>query len=282
MIFHGHGLAQRTCDRLGDLTRNAVVAAPAAPFTLHGKGLETLRGQMEAAKFPAAKEEDRQGVLQEIANNPDGLRADFRKATPPDAVKYHAIEIPTLPPNGALNEVDRVAVFLKCGSPQPGKAEMKLKSLECRAPAVSFARELSDILLVDALAGEWDRFSGGNLHVVPAKEPKGHAHFLAVDNGGAGFESDQGNMARFKKSVTRFDRRVVTQLFALEAFLDAQKKEPPAVAAKPRKFLGFGDEESLADSMEVNYPEDWEVFRSRVHEVAAHVRSIGEHAYFSE
>lgn len=253
---------------------------PAAPFQLRGKGLETLRQLMEAAKFPAEKEEDRQNVLREIADNPDGLRGDFRMVTPADAVKYHAIELPTVPPNGWLNENDRVAIFLKCDAPQPGAAEIKLKSLDCHAPAASLARELSDILLVDALAGQWDRFSGGNLHVVVMK---GRAHFLAVDNGGASFEDDQGYMELFKKWVTRFDRRVVAQLFALESFLDARKTESPAAPAGERKkFLGFDDEPSLAEAMNMHDREDWDVFKKRVHEVAAHVRSIGERAYFSE
>ncbi len=250
---------------------------PAAPFTLRGKGLATFQNLMVTARFPEAKERDRRQVLRDIADNPDGLRAGFRMATPLNAEKYFSIEDPALPPNGGLNEQDRVAVFLKCGSPQPGAAELKLKHLDVRAPAVILARELSDILLVDALAGQWDRFSGGNLHVVVTD---GRAHFLAVDNGGANFLDDQGNLARFKKTVTRFDRRVVERLFALEEFLAATP--PVNRAAKRKDFLGFTTEEALADAMSIAMPEDWESLRVRVREVAAHVRSIGEGAYFAE
>lgn len=250
---------------------------PVSPIELRGKGLGTLRQLMETSRFPEAKEKDRRQVLQEIEDNPDGMRGDFRKVTPVDAEKYHAIELPALPPNGRLNEEDRVAVFLKCGSPQPSGAEIKLKGLDARAPAVSLARELSDILLVDALAGEWDRFSGGNLHVVVVK---GRAHFLAVDNGGSGFEDEQGYMKLFKKWVTRFDRGVAERLFALEDFLKRQGSG--GAAMKPKKFLGFADERSLADAMSISMPGDWEVFRRRVSEVAAHVRSGGDGAYFAD
>lgn len=250
---------------------------PAVPMELRGNGLETLRQLLETARFPASKEEDRRGVLAEIARNPHGLRGDFRQATPSNAEKYHAIEVPSLPPNGGLNEKDRVAFFLKCDAPQPGAGEMKLKGLDCHAPAASLARELSDILLVDALAGEWDRFSGGNLHVVVTKD---RAHFLAVDNGGANFEDDQGNMGRFKRTVTRFDRHVVARLLALDAFFAPEEKEKPV--AKRKKYLGFADEESLAAAMSISTPEDWDKFKHRVAEVAEHVRSIGARAFFGE
>ena len=250
---------------------------PAVPFQLRGKGLAAFQKLMETSRFPETKEADRLQVLEEIEQNPDGLRAGFRMVTPANAEKYHAIEMPTLPPNGGLNEQDRVAVFLKCGAPQPGAGEIKLKHLDCRAPAVSFARELSNILLVDALAGEWDRFSGGNLHVVVTN---GRAHFLAVDNGGANFDDDQGYMALFKNWVTRFDRCAVARLFALEEFLATKDKEKSP--ANPKEFLGFTDEESLAAAMFIGMPEDWELFKQRVSEVAKHVRSVGEGAYFVE
>ncbi len=250
---------------------------PAVPITLRGKGLATFRHLMETARFPEFKEDDRRQVLEEIARNPAGLRGGFRMTTPANAEKYFAFELPSLPPNGGLNEEDRVAVFLKCDAPQPGTAELKLKHLDGHAPAASLARELSDILVVDALAGEWDRFSGGNLHVVVAE---GRAHFLAVDNGGGSFEDDQGNMGRFRKTVTRFDRRAVTRLFALEEFLAAERKGKPIGTTK--EFLGFTDERSLAEAMFISTPVDWEVFRRRVREVAKHVRSVGEGGFFAE
>jgi len=87
-------------------------------------------------------------------------------------------------------------------------------------------------------------------------------------------------MELFKKWVTCFDRRVVARLFALEAFLGGQGNSKSS--AKPKPFLGFTDEQSLAVAMSISMPEDWDVFRQRVGQVAAHVRSVGERAYFTE
>ena len=241
---------------------------PATGLELRGKGLVTLTQLMRTATFPAVKEPDRAQVLAEIARDPAVLHGVFKHALPVKAVKYHSIERASVLPNGVLNEADPVARFLKNRAPQPGMEPMTPPGIKAPAPARTLARELSNILLVDALAGQWDRFSGGNLHMLVEE---GRARFIAVDNGGAGFEDDQGNLRRFKKSVTRFDPQVTARLFALEAFLE-----------KGGRFLDFRDEHSLAEAMKIDEPEHWQVFKDRVRQVAAHVRASGEGSLFKE
>ena len=235
---------------------------------LRGKGLATLTRLFETAKFPAEKEKDRRQVLAEIAGEPEVLHGVFKQALPVKAVKYRSIERAEATTNGVLNEADPVARFLKRRAPQPGMEPMTPPGIKGQAPTRTLARQLSSILLVDALAGQWDRFSGGNLHMLVED---GGARFIAVDNGGAGFKDDQGYLGRFKKTVTRFDPRVTARLFALEAFLE-----------KGGRFLDFHDEHSLAEAMRIDEREHWDVFKDRVRQVAAHVRASGEGSLFEE
>ena len=241
---------------------------PATGMELRGKGLATLTHLFETAKFPAEREKDRRQVLAEIAGEPEVLHGVFKQALPVKAVKYRSIEREEAPTNGVLNEADPVARFLKHRAPQPGMELMTPPGIQGQAPAGTLSRQLSSILLVDALAGQWDRFSGGNLHVLVED---GRARFIAVDNGGAGFVDDQGYLGRFKKTVTRFDPRVTARLFALEAFLE-----------KGGRFLDFHDEHSLAEALKIEEPEHWDVFKERVRQVAAHVRASGDGSLFEK
>ena len=241
---------------------------PATGMELRGKGLVTLTHLLKTATFPPIKEPDRAQVLAEIAGNPSLLSGVFKQALPVKAVKYYSIERASVPPNGVLNEADPIARFLKNSAPQPDMEPITPPGIQGRAPARTLARQLSNILLVDALAGQWDRYSGGNLHMLVED---GTAHLIAVDNGGAGFDGDHGNLGKFKTWVTRFDPKVVARLFALEAFL-----------GKGGRFLAFRDEHALAQAIKIDEPEHWEVFKDRVRQVAAHVRAAGDGSFFEK
>ena len=241
---------------------------PATGMEMRGAGLATLKQLMKTVPFPPIKEPDRAQVLAEIEGNPEALTGVFKQALPMRAVKYHSIERADVPPNGVMNEADPIARHLKNYAPQPGAELMTPPNVGGRAPTVTLARELSDILLVDALAGQWDRFSGGNLHMLVVA---GTARFIAVDNGGAGYDGDHGNLEQFKRTVTRFDRRVAARLFALEDFLD-----------KGGDFLGFRDEHALGRALKIDEGRHWEVFKDRVRQVAAHIRACGDGSFFRE
>ena len=241
---------------------------PATGMILRGKGLATFAHLIRTAHLPPIKEQDRELVLADIASDPKMLRGVFKRALPVKAENYYSIERADAPPNGALNEADPIARFLKHHAPQPGMDPLTPPGIKARAPARTLARQLSNILLVDALAGQWDRFSGGNLHMLVED---GRARCIAVDNGGASFEDDQGNLGQFTKTVSRFDPRVAARLFELEAFL-----------TKGGRFLDFRDGHALAQALKIEEPEHWEMFEKRVRQVAAHIRASGEGAFFAE
>lgn len=234
---------------------------PAVAMELRGKGLAAFQKMIETAEADPVREANRQRILDEIGSDPAALHGVFKQWLPMQPLEYRSIELPDAPPNGALNEADPVARFLRADAPQPPAAELELPGLGgAHAPARGLARELSDILLVDALAGQWDRFSGNNLHLYVEN---GVARFAALDNGGASLANDHGYLAYFEKWVSRFDKPTVERLYKLDAFL----QEPGA-----REFLGFRRTEDLAAALGIRAQNSWEGFTNRVKEVAAHVR----------
>lgn len=239
---------------------------PAVHMRMEGCGLDTLRHLLETSKPPIKREPDRLSALNEIAGDPAVLHGAFKPAPPDGTVKYYALERPELPPNGLLNEDHPLVRFLKHDLPQPSSCDFTLDGGIGLAPENVLARQLSNILLVDALTGQWDRFSGGNIHV---NVDHTRARFFAIDNGGSSLGDDQGYLARFEHSVTRFDQPVVARLFALEAFLNHKGD-----------FLGFSDEPQLAKALNISKINDWAFFKARVLRVASHVRGIKGGAYF--
>jgi hypothetical protein len=238
---------------------------PAVPMDLHGKGLATFRRLLEAATFPEVRQEERKGLVESMANDPGELRGAFKPITPAEAVKYRGAERPDEAPNGGLETSDPIARYLRHDAPQPGHQPVPLPSVSLHLAPAPLARQLSDILLVDALAGQWDRFSGNNLHLLP-----GHGgQFMAIDNGGADPLNDQGYLERFTRWVTRFDPVVVEHLTALDAFL-----------RKKGSFRGYTSERALALALGIDDPKEWKGFKERVHRVNAHVHVVRSGGFF--
>ncbi len=232
---------------------------PAVPMDLRGKGLVTFRRLLETATFPEVREEERQTLLETMKTDPEVLHGAFKPMTPAEALKYRGAERPDEEPNGGLETSDPIAKYLRHDAPQPGHQPVPLPSVTLHLAPAHLARQLSDILLVDALAGQWDRFSGNNLHLLPSHG----GQFMAIDNGGADPLNDQGYLERFTHWVTRFDPAVVEQLTALDAFL-----------RKKGSFRGFTSERALARALGIEDRDEWKAFKERVHRVNAHVHVV--------
>jgi hypothetical protein len=125
------------------------------------------------------------------------------------------------------------------------------------------AVQLSNIFLVDALNGQWDRFSGGNLQYAIFN---GRASFVSNDNGGT--EGGENYFKLVTDWVTRFSKPVAERILAMSDFL--QGKSP--------KFLNFENRTQLrlALGMREGVPmwsTKWEKMQSRVTRLADHIRS---------
>lgn len=128
-----------------------------------------------------------------------------------------------------------LAKFIRADQPQP--SNKKIMNLEEFYPEegqvnlsteMDLAKELSQILVLDMLMGQWDRFSGGNIEArfdESDEDPSiGKLHFLARDNGGASLSDPflaAPDFPIYLTLVTRFDRGQIKRIELLDQLLES-------------------------------------------------------------
>jgi len=116
--------------------------------------------------------------------------------------------------------------------PKKGDRIELLKSYS--GDAFELSRELSIMLTLDAVFGQYDRFSGGN--VVIEKDSNENAHFVLTDNGGAYVTNSASMIEKTTRLFSRFDRFSIEQLKELQLFLKGEKSEYVGYS-NPLKFI---------------------------------------------
>jgi len=241
---------------LGRALGCAELFQPAVRVTLRGDGLAKFKQMMQDASYKGAREANRLSILARIARHPEALPTVYKHWGASKPVDYSFIAARGAP-NGTLNTNDGIARFLRADSPQPGRKELTIRG--GNAPAADLARQLSNIFLIDALCGQWDRFSGGNLHILVEN---GRTRFISLDNGGAAIDGSMRYAELFKSWVTRFDTSVAERILALDA-----------LASDGREFLGFKSLDEFASVVGCETSGERAGLTKRVRLVAAHVRT---------
>lgn len=197
------------------------LSQPAELFQIRGDLLRKFERMLAGASFSGQKEANRKQVLARIKANPGGLAAVCKQWMPQKPIAIDSL-VTGGSPNGKLNTAHSLAKALLRTQPQPSSAGITLKELKVAAPASTLARQLSNILVVDALAGQWDRFSGGNLQAYA--DEKG-VRLVALDNGGATLAGASSYHTLTKGWVTRFDPPTAEALVQLNEFLQGQRPQ---------------------------------------------------------
>lgn len=168
---------------------------------------------------------NRTSALAALAANPQSLPGIYRFRQ--HGERYAVASLGT--PEGHLNTSHPLATFIRANGPVPGdklislagvkgaRAEYPRKPVEKES---ELARQLSDIMLVDQLLGQWDRFVN-NLEAFG--DATGRVQFIARDNGG-GTVDDWEWYSLYDKWLSRYDRDVTQKLAELHAFLHGETK----------------------------------------------------------
>lgn len=249
---------------------------PAAYHFLTGANLKKFRSFVPTQPFSSkSREENRQGLLKQFAaidaGKASGLHTVYKQfGIKPDDyddlvnVKANTMNTAHALPGGTAP----VAQLLQCKGPQPGhntKIKLNRKKKDgtkyvVESTEAELVRQLSSIFLIDALSGQWDRFSGGNLQILVDKDA-GAFKFVSFDNGGTW--GSLGWTDKFLGLTQRFDKSVANGILEMDKFLNQGGSS----------YLGLRSEQEFINAMNIQaYPGQMKKFKEALARVAGHLR----------
>ncbi len=216
------------------------LVTPSDYFDVGGDALKTLIGFLEN------DDEDRDDPWKQksIADVLNGARRHLNDGTALAGAlilkmdKFEPYELVDWQ-NNRFNSEHAIAKMIRASEPQPSSIRiLDLPDFVSENGEINtsteekLANDLSQIMVLDMLAGQVDRFSGGNLEARFDKsedDPKvGHLRFLIRDNGQAEFIDGTPEGDEFKKYlaiVTRFDRKQIQRVALLSSLIEKNPAE---------------------------------------------------------
>ncbi len=249
---------------------------PSAYYTLGPQAINRFSGILRSSESNKWRRENTGNIRSAIAKSPDSLLGIYKYRS-----KRESQGVEILASGNRFNTSQSFAKFLTGGGTMPGTDTMSFRGIVPDEPGYPaplemecvLADQLSTIFVIDALCGQWDRFSGGNIEVYAHKS--GRLQFVGRDNGGSNLLWGRSWYSRYKGWVTRFDKPLIEELRKLNQFLGDQSTPYHGLSDKPelQKQLGFMSDSSFAEF-------EWRVKDFVEVHVPACEKKYGEAAYF--
>ena len=223
----GNPESQVVSYQLGRFLGMSELVVPSAYYKVDGAALSAFEKFLQGAREKNRwRRENRDLNLAAIAQNPSGLMGVFTPYLEPKSEEVVGLANPSA---NTINSADPIARFIRADGPVPSASRrMSLRGInggsECE---LELARQFSQIMVLDILTGQWDRWSGGN---VEATTDGSRVYFVARDNGGANM-SGPGTFAKYSRIVTRFDRTQIQRVERLVQLLSDRDQSAQLVAA---------------------------------------------------
>ena len=167
------------------------------------------------------------------------------------------------PDHNGLKADAKETQWIRSSLPQPTEASYAktMETVSVISTEVALAKELSTHFLIDAIMGQWDRFSGGNLQLMVA--PGGVLHFGLFDNGGTW--GDDKDVLHTLSFVTRFDRKVADTILDLDQSICQKQEFHGATDQELKEFLQM-DQDFSGDN--------WDLLKHNITLTADHIRKV--------
>jgi hypothetical protein len=156
-------------------------------------------------------------ILKQIAAG-SPLKGYVKAGKTDGAVEIESIYVSRIRPNGAPAGNHPIIRALQASNPKPRAGTALTLARGKVGDALELAREYSVIMTLDAVLGQWDRYSGGAIYA--RNDDKGKAHFYAVDNDGSEVGESSSWTERSLGWFSRYDRKTIAQLKELYNFLE--------------------------------------------------------------
>src|SRR5262245_52187405 len=235
----GNPEAQVVSYQLGRFLGMSEQVMPSAYYKLDGGALATFQKILQDARESNRwRRQNRDLNLADIARTPSGVTGVFTPYLEPKSEEVVGLANPSA---NTINSADPIARFIRADGPVPSaSSRMSLRGIKGGSESeLELARQFSQIMVLDILTGQWDRWSGGN---VEGATDGTRVHFVARDNGGASMNGP-GAFAKYSRIVTRFDRAQTERVERLVQLLNDRDQSAQLVAAlqlssDPRSEIG--------------------------------------------
>src|SRR5262245_54699044 len=223
----GNPESQVVSYQLGRFLGMNELVMPSAYYQLDGAALSTFQRILQGARENNRwRRQNRDLNLAAIGQNPSGLMGVFTPLLEPNSEE--AVGLANASAN-TINSANPIARFIRADGPLPSASRrMSLRGIKGGSESeLELARQFSQVMVLDILTGQWDRWSGGN---VEATTDGSRVYFVARDNGGASM-TGPGSFAKYSRIVTRFDRAQMERVDRLVHLLSDRDQFAQLVAA---------------------------------------------------
>lgn len=193
------------------------ICRPGVRYEAGPRATAALKSLIEHAAIKGGERlKNKARILKDIAAG-GPLKGYVKASKPKDGIALNSIGNPHVAPNGAPAGGHPIIAALQASNAKPKAGTQLTLAKGYVGDELELAREYSVIMTLDAIFGQWDRYSGDNLYV--RKGEDGRAYFYAVDNDGSDIGSSSSWTERNLSWLSRYDRNVIARLKEVYEFL---------------------------------------------------------------
>lgn len=190
----------------------------AIPYTLGPRGIATFRTLISNTRFRGMRARNATTILETTRANPRELKGCLREKKKSDDVAMNSLVDVS---NNRPQLAHSLFKDLNAANPVPTEGTYNFRE-GYQGSRVKVAQQYSNLMTLDAVFGQWDRYSGGNVVFRIVNEETKEVEVYSTDNGGADFWNTTKWAEKQVSWFSRYDRKTIEQLKGLYAFLSGR------------------------------------------------------------